>query len=296
MIFLILFFTITNIFSHEIFNKLDARMVYANSLVCVGLDPDITKMPASIMSTHQDIEDKVYNFLTQVIDITAPHACSFKLQKAFFDCYVLGYLLLKKTVGYIRKNHPDIPVIIDCKIGDIDNTMKAYMSLLFEDIKADAVVINPYMGDEVLEPFMQDKNKVAVVLIKTSNPHADVVQGLMLSDGKKLWEEILNLTVTRWNTNKNLMIVVASNTHPHDCELIRKQISHDMPILLVGIGVQGGDPAILKALLNENKRGVIVNSSRGILYPYKSSDQHWKTAIEKAIIDLKNTLNSIRTA
>lgn len=283
-----------NIVANEVFQKLDRAMINANSFVCVGLDPDITKIPLSIIKTSSNTEDCVYNFLTQIIDITAPYACSFKLQKAFYDQFDLGHDLLRKTVAYIHENHPGIPAFIDCKIGDTDNTMKAYMYLLFEDIKADAVVINPYMGDDVLEPFIQDKNKVGILLIQTSNPNAKIVQELALSNGKKLWEQMLDFAIGRWNKNKNLILVLSSNTDTQDYAAIREKIPQDMPILLAGIGAQGGNPAILKQLLNKNGRGVFVNSSRGILYPYNRSDEQWKDAVLKAVIELKEALNTIR--
>lgn len=165
-------------FGQTISQKLDQRMIATNSLLCVGLDPDITKMPLSILNSDQTDEEKVYCFLTTVIDITAPHACSYKLQKAFYDLFETGHDLLRKTVAYIHENYSDIPVFVDCKIGDTDNTMIAYTHLLFEDIKADGVVINPYMGDDVLEPFMNDANKCAIVLIQTSNPRGKLFKKL----------------------------------------------------------------------------------------------------------------------
>jgi len=282
-------------FGHKVFKQLDERMVHSNSLVCVGLDPDITKIPLTILNTNRSAEDKVYLFLTKIIDITAPYICCFKIQKAFYDQFDLGHELLRKTVEYIHKNHPTIPAFIDCKIGDTDNTMKAYMSLMFEDIKADGVVINPYMGDDVLEPFMQDEKKVGFVLVQTSNPTAKVVQELRLLNGKKMWEEILSLTLNRWNKNKNLIIVLSSNTEVHDYISIRKQIPQDTPILLAGIGSQGGNPLVMKQLLNEENRGVFVNSSRGILYPYDQADKEWESSVLKAVIELKDVLNAIRS-
>lgn len=280
--------------ANEVFQKLDARMVCTNSLVCVGLDPDITKLPLAILNTDKKAEDQIFLFLTQVIDITVPHACCFKVQKAFYDQFDLGHDLLKKIVAYIHESYPDVPVFIDCKIGDTDNTMQAYMKLLFEDIKADGVVINPYMGDDVLEPFMQDKSKTGIVLIQTSNPNAKVVQELKLNDGKNLWEKMLDLTLNRWNKNQNLIVVLSSNTTAYDYTLIRKQIPQDTPILLAGIGLQGGDPLVLKQLLNDNNRGVFVNSSRGILYPYDRADTQWQAAILTAVVQLKELLNNIR--
>lgn len=283
-----------SLYSHEVFKKLDDRMVKTNSLVCVGLDPDISKMPDSIMNSNNSLRDKIYSFLTEIIDVTAPHVCCFKPQKAFYDQFDFGHSLLRDVVSYIHKNHPEIPVFMDCKVGDIDNTMSTYMRLLFDDIKTDVVIVNPYMGDDVMQPFMEDKNKAGIVLIQTSNPRAKCVQELKLENGKKLWQEMLELTLNRWNVNNNLMVVLSSNTEPCDYAAIRKQIPQDMPILLAGIGMQGGDPEIMKQLLNDNKRGVFVNSSRGIIYSYNKNDENWRSEVLNATLKLKNTLNEIR--
>ena len=282
------------IIGNNIFDALDEQMVKADSLVCVGLDPDISKLPLSIIDQTLSPEENIYKFLVEVIDITAPHACSFKLQKAFYDKCDRGHWLLKKTVTYIHERYPGIPVWVDCKIGDVDNTMKAYMDLLFDDIGADGVVINPYMGDDVLAPFLNDAKKTSIVLVQTSNQNAKVVQELLLANGRMLWEEILSTVLNRWNCNKNLIVVLSSNTFKYDYKFIRQQIPQDVPILLAGVGQQGGDPRALKDLLNDKKRGVFVNSSRGILYPYDQSDKEWRSAILRAVIDLKNTLNFVR--
>lgn len=293
IIFMLLLTIAHPLFTHEIFKKLDRRMMHANSLVCVGLDPDLAKIPRIFIDSSSSPEEQIYAFLTDIIDITAPHACAFKLQKAFYDQFNEGHALLKNTIHYIHEYYPDIPAFVDCKIGDIDNTMRMYMNTIFEEMQADGVLINPYMGDDVFEPFLTDKNKVGIVLVQTSNPAAKVVQELILLDGRKLWEEILHLTINRWNTNKNL-IVVLSATDNHDYTSMRTQIPQNMPILLAGIGSQGGNPSVMKQLLNNAGRGVFVNSSRGILYPYEHTDEQWKAKVLNAIIELKDTLNHIR--
>lgn len=279
-------------FTNAVIEKLDKRMDKADSLVCVGLDPDITKMP-QVFQEKKEREDAVFSFLSQIVDITAPHVCAYKVQKAFFDEFDKGHELLRNLLRYIHDNYQDIVVFIDCKIGDIDNTMKTYMRLLFDNIKADGVVINPYMGDDVMEPFIQDKKKVGIVLVQTSNPNAKVVQESILNDGKFLWEKILDLTIDRWNLNKNLIVVLSSNSS-NDYSEIRKKIPQEMPILLAGIGSQGGSVNIMKQLLNDRKKGVFVNSSRSILYPYEPSDVLWKEKILRAVLELKQALNNIR--
>jgi|GEM_PF-319748 orotidine-5'-phosphate decarboxylase len=294
VIFFISFLISNSLFAEQPIETLDKRIKDTNSLVCVGLDPDINKIPESINSLKISNEDKIYKFLIEVVDITAPHASAYKIQKAFFDQFDGGHALLRKVVSYIHNNHKGILVIVDCKIGDTDNTMKAYMKNIFKDIRADGVVVNPYMGDDVLEPFMQDQSKLGIVLIQTSNPNAKVVQELTLKNGKKLWEEMLDILITRWNKNRNLIPVLSSNVGYANYSSIRKSIPQDMPILLAGVGLQGGDPQIIKQLLNNNKRGVFVNSSRGILYQYNTKDQNWKKAVLQSVVELKTILNKSR--
>src|SRR5438105_244961 len=280
-VFILGFFIYLNItFGSSVIKKLDRSIIKTNSLVCVGLDPDLSKMPQAY--TKSSDYDAVVYFLWHIIDITAPHACCFKLQKAFYDKLLDGAVALKTIVHYIHKTYPDKPIIIDCKIGDIDNTMDAAISFLFEGLKADVVTINPYMGDEVFAPFQKDASKSAAVSIKTSNPGAATVQNLQLSDGMLLWQEVLNLAINRWNTNKNLMVVLPGNQdidYPMVC-----QIPSEMPILVTGIGAQGGSPVTVKKLLNKDGRGVLVNSSRGILYSYKQDDPEWKDKVLQAVI------------
>ncbi len=293
--FIISFAMFSNSYGNNVIQRLDARMQKTNSLVCVGLDPDITKIPASIMSADIKVEDKVFSFLSQVIDITAPHVTCYKIQKAFFDQFESGHGLLKQTVAYIHEKYNDIPVFVDCKIGDTDNTMEIYMKVIFEDIMADGVVINPYMGDDVLEPFMKDPNKVAIVLIQTSNSNAKVVQEMVLANGKMLWEEMLHLTLRKWNINNNLIPVLSGNASIDNYISIRNSIPQKTPILLAGIGLQGGNPMVMKKLLNEDGRGVFVNSSRGILYPYSPDNDNWQAEVLKAVLELKNALNNIKS-
>ena len=286
--------TMNQMSGNETTRKLDERMKSVDSLACVGLDPDLSKMPLAITDLKVDDEEKVYLFLTQIVDITSPHVCCYKIQKAFFDSFDHGHGLLRSICHYIHDKHPDIPVFVDCKIGDIDNTMTAYMNLIFNDFSADGVVVNPYMGDDVLEPFLKDEKKTALVLAQTSNPNAKIVQELRLKDGRMLWEEMLELTLNRWNKNENMILILSSNSSNYDYSKIRTKIPQNVPILLAGIGAQGGNSEVMKHLLDDNKRGVFVNSSRGILYPYAPSSTEWESAVLNAVLSLKTELNEIR--
>jgi len=135
--------------------KLLNAMQERNSLVCVGLDPDYGKFPTAAPERWGNAEKRVLHFLREVIHITAPYVCSYKVQKAFFDGWDSGHELLRQTIGYVHTHYPTIPVFLDCKIGDIDNTMGAYMANIFDNLRADGVLLNPYMGDDVLAPRAQ---------------------------------------------------------------------------------------------------------------------------------------------
>lgn len=269
------------------------RMRTHDTLLCCGLDPDLRKMPSELVGKNISDEEKILQFLQGAIDATASHVCAYKAQKAFFDVLVGGHEVLKKLIGYIHTSHPGIPVIVDCKIGDIENTMGAYIQNLFGSLQADGIVVNPYMGDDVLLPLAELADKAIVVLVKTSNPSGGVVQDAVLQNGQPLWCHMLDLVVNRWNRNANMIPVLSSTVRLNMAE-IRPLIPDEMPILLAGVGVQGGSYTDLRNLLNSENIGVFVNSSRGILYP--QSREPWLIAIEKAAVELKEALNNERRA
>jgi len=272
-------------------DQIFARMKIYDTLLCCGLDPDMKKMPSEITEAKASAEEKVLNFLKAVVDVTASHVCVYKAQKAFFDALDGGHEVLKELIGYIHTSHAGIPVIVDCKIGDIDNTMAAYTHNLFAVLQADAIVVNPYMGDDVMMPLAEFTDKAVVVLVKTSNLSGGIVQDVVLQNGLPLWRYILELIVNRWNDGKNMVPVLSANAE-FDVPEIRSLIPNDMPILYAGVGAQGGSYSSLRKLLNSDGLGVFVNSSRGILYP-KSQNQ-WRNAIEEAAVELKNILNQER--
>lgn len=269
--------------------KIFTRMVSNNTLVCCGLDPDLTKIPFEITEKNISDEDKVYEFLHTVINITAPHVCVFKAQKAFFDLLPGGHEVLRESISYIHETHPEIPVILDCKIGDVENTMSIYIKNIFGNLKADGIVANPYMGNDTIIPLAELRDKAIVVLVQTSNPTAAVIQDIILQNGRPLWKHILDILVNRWNYNNNMIPVLSANSTWNLSE-IRKVIPNEMIILLAGIGAQGGNYTNLCNLLNANNVGAFVNSSRGILYQTESQ-KPWNVAIEESVIQLKNKLN-----
>ena len=273
--------------------ELSRNMINNNTLCCCGIDPDISKFPKEILGMSGSDEEKAYAFITEVIRITAPYVCVYKAQKAFFDCFTGGHDLMKGIVGYAHEQFPGIPVVIDCKIGDTENTMGAYLNNLFVNMDVDGIVVNPYMGDDVLEPFRDFPEKMAVVLVRTSNPGANIIQDIMTASGKKLWEVVLELTINRWNIAGN-MVPVISSTAQMDLQLVRKAIPDTMNILFAGVGDQGGDESGVRLLLNSKRSGVFVNSSRGILYAPSHGEKSWQESVKDAVIRLRNILNKYR--
>lgn len=269
------------------------RMNSHNTLLCVGLDPDIRKFPIEVLENGGTAEEKVFEFLQGVVDVTGEHVCAYKAQKAFFDLLPGGHNVLKEIVSYIHQTQPGVSVIVDCKIGDIGNTMVAYIENLFGLIQADGIVINPYMGDDVTELLIELSDKAIVVLVKTSNVSGGVIQDVKINDGRPLWQYVLDLVVGRWNRNGNMIPVLASIAGI-DMAKIRTLIPDDMLILLAGVGAQGGNYKDLSKLLNSDGVGTFVNSSRNILYPNYTDSGSWQAAIERVSIRTKEDLNSAR--
>ena len=268
-----------------------ARMLRANTLACCGLDPDIRKLPSQVLALTISDEEKVLRFLQRVIDVTAGHVCAYKAQKAFFDVFAGGHELLRAIIAYTHTYYPGIPVIVDCKVGDIGNTMAMYVENVLGLLEADGIIVNPYMGDDVFAPLAEHPDKAVVVLVKTSNPNGAIVQDVLLQNGQPFWRYVLDLLVNRWNSASN-MVPVLSSTAGLDMVTLRPVIPDSMPILLAGVGAQGGSFADLRHLLNSAGVGPFINSSRGILYP--SGEGDWGAAIERAAIELKLLINGER--
>ncbi len=227
-------------------DKLKAKWA-ENKFVCVGLD-------------KSDFE-----FNKNIIDTTADLVCAFKPNSAFYEAKgVTGLEALKKTVQYIREKDPNIPIILDAKRGDIESTNEAYVEAIFDDLGADAVTVHPYLGKESLEPFLNKTDKGIIVLVKTSNPGAGEFQDLTV-DGKPIYQVVAEHVAKQWNKNGNCAVVVGA-TYPEELQKVR-EIVGDMPILVPGIGAQGGDlQNTLKNGLNSQKQGLIISSSRGIIF------------------------------
>lgn len=230
------------------------------TFLCVGLDPDTEKLPKHLL---EEEGDPIYEFNKKIIDATAPYCVSFKPNSAFFEAYGLsGIGSLEKTMRYIKTNYPDHFLIADAKRGDIGNTSSMYAKAFFKRLNSDAITIAPYMGSDSVRPFLQFENKWAIVLGLTSNEGSADFQQLKI-EGKDLYLHVIE-TCAQWGTANNMMFVVGA-TKAKMLEDIRKIIPKHF-LLIPGVGAQGGSlEDVCKYGLNSDC-GLLVNSSRGIIY------------------------------
>ncbi len=227
-----------------------------NSLLCVGLDPQAEK----IANYGVDLT----GFLRAIVDATADQVCAYKPQFAHFAA-MAAESALEEIIDYIHNQYPGIPVILDAKRGDIGSTAEKYAEEAFGRYAADAVTVNPYLGGDTLTPFLQYTDKGVVVLCKTSNPGSGELQNLVLDTGERLFERVARLAANQWNSHGNVLLVVGA-TWPQELARVRAIVG-DMPLLIPGIGAQGGDlQQTLKHGLSANGDGLILSASRSILY------------------------------
>jgi len=264
--------------------RLDAAMTSTQSLVCVGLDPEVEKFPVHLRQRPQAILE----FNRAIIDATADLACAYKPQIAHYAAVGAEDQLLE-TIRYIRHGAPGIQVILDSKRGDIGSTAEKYAREAFERYGADAVTINPYLGRDSAEPFLEYADKGVVVLCRTSNAGARELQDLDVG-GRKLYQLVAEKVATEWNTRGNCLLVVGA-TYPDELADIRR-LTGDMTFLVPGIGAQGGD--IEKAVRNGRRadgRGLVINSSRGIIYASQGED--FAAAARRATLELRDAVNAV---
>jgi orotidine-5'-phosphate decarboxylase len=261
--------------------KLNAAVKKNQSLVCVGLDTSPELIPSGVT---------VFEFNKAIIDATADLVCVYKTNIAFYEAQGgKGLDALYKTVKHIPK---DIPVIVDAKRGDIGNTSAAYAKALFDYFNFDAVTVSPYLGLDSIEPFLKYKEKGVIILCRTSNKGAADFQSLLCQfEGKTLpLYEVVAIKASQWNTNHNVGLVVGA-TYPEELKTIR-QAHPDMPILIPGVGTQGGDLALaVRYGIDAHNRGIIINSSRGIIYASKGVD--FASAAQRATQTLHDEINKV---
>jgi orotidine-5'-phosphate decarboxylase len=261
-----------------------------NSLVCVGLDPEPTRFPASVRGS----QDAVFDFCRAIVDATADLVCAFKPQIAHFAA--LGAEdALERLIAHIHASHPAVPVILDAKRGDIGSTAQNYAAEAFNRYGADAVTVNPYLGRDSVQPFLDRGDKGVIILCRTSNPGARDLQDLVVrgadGDERLLYQHVAETIARDWNSNGNCALVVGA-TYPAEIADVRSRVG-DMPLLVPGVGAQGGDVA---AVVDSGKTiastGLMISSSRAILYAGRGDD--FAAAAREAALVLRDEINRYR--
>lgn len=266
--------------------QLTEQIFSKKSFLCIGLDVDLNKIPQHLLNT----DDPIFEFNKAIIDATHNLCVAYKPNTAFYEAYgVKGWISLEKTINYINEKHPEIFTIADAKRGDIGNTSTMYAKAFFEDLGFDSVTVAPYMGQDSVEPFLAFENKHTILLALTSNSGAKDFQTLNYKD-KQLFENVLE-TSKAWKNFENLMYVIGA-TKAEYFEQIRK-IVPDSFLLVPGVGAQGGNlKDVCKFGLNKNV-GLLINSSRGIIYASNQTDFAQKAREEALAIqqEMEGILN-----
>ena len=273
--------------------SLNAAWEHNNSLLCVGLDPDPAKFPAHLKNRP----DAIFEFCANIVDATADLVCSFKPQIAYFAAQ-RAEDQLEALIAHIHTKHPGIPVILDAKRGDICSTAEQYAVEIFERYRADAITINPYMGRDSVDPYLAYPDKGVILLCRTSNPGGSDLQFLDVGTAEqpeKLYERVARLVASEWNSTGQCALVVGA-TFPGEIARVR-EIVGDMPLLVPGIGAQGGDieATVRAGYTNKGQAagcGLMINSSRAILYAGRGED--FASAARRVAQETRDTINRYR--
>ncbi|MFD1064014.1 orotidine-5'-phosphate decarboxylase [Winogradskyella litorisediminis] len=254
------------------------------SFLCIGLDVDLNKIPKYLLEK----EDPIFAFNKAIIDATHHLCVAYKPNTAFYEAYgIKGWQALEKTINYLNKNHPEIYTIADAKRGDIGNTSSMYAKAFFEDLGFDSVTVAPYMGKDSVEPFLAFQDKHTILLALTSNKGAFDFQTKIV-DGTELYKEVLKTSKT-WENSRNLMYVVGATKAEYLAEI--RNIIPDSFLLVPGVGAQGGNlQDVCKYGMTKNI-GLLINSSRGIIYA--SQDENFAEAAAKKAEELQGQMKQI---
>ena len=267
------------------YQRLNAAWDSSGSMLCVGLDPDVSRFPISMRGSIDAIED----FCKAIVDATGDLVCAFKPQIAYFAA-VGAEKQLENVCDYIRAKFPDVVLILDAKRGDIGDTAALYAREAFSRYGADAVTVNPYLGTDSLEPFLTTPGKGTIVLCRTSNAGSSEFQSLEV-DGEPIYLHVARTAAAKWRSIGECALVVGA-TYPEELARVRAIVG-DMPILVPGIGAQGGDiNAVIRAATPRlpSRRGLIINSSRAILYA--SDGANFATAARDAALATRTAINA----
>lgn len=241
--------------------KFNQRATAVNSLLCVGLDSDYKRIP----QRFRNYEYPQFIFNRWIIEQTHAHVSAYKPNIAFYEARgPRGLTALRMTMEYLQANHPDIVTVCDAKRADIGSTSEAYAESIFDNYGFDMVTLSPYMGRQALSPFLNRADKGSIILCRTSDSGSGELQQLLV-DGVPLWQVVAKKVAEEWDEHKNCLLVMGG-TYPAEMQAVRALVG-DMPFLVPGLGAQGGDTqAVLQAGLTADKLGLMINSSRSIIF------------------------------
>ncbi len=275
--------------------QLRHAQTHNDSMLCVGLDPEPSKLPGA----WKGQPERIYDFCAAIVDATKDLVCSFKPQIAYFAAH-RAEDQLERLMAHIKRTAPQVPVILDAKRGDIGSTAEQYAREAFERYQADAVTLSPFMGFDTIEPFLRYPGKGVILLCRTSNPGGSDLQNQRLADvpgQPRLYEHVAAQAQGPWNTNGQIGLVVGA-TFPQEIARVR-ELAPTLPLLIPGVGAQGGDAAAtVKAGLRVAADGtvagpVIVNSSRAVLYASSGMDD-FASAARRVALETRQALNAAR--
>ena len=253
------------------------------SYLCVGIDPDLEKIPRHIVNQ----KDPIYTFSKSIIDSTVKFAVAFKFNIAFFEAYGIdGLVSLERLIEYVNKQYPDVFTIADAKRGDIGNSSSRYAIAYFEKFSFDSITVSPYMGRDSIEPFLSFENRHTIILALTSNSGAMDFQ-FISSEGKKVYEQVI-VESQKWRGNENIMYVIGATKAIH-LENVRKLIPNSF-LLIPGVGTQGGSLEEVSSFGINKNIGILVNSSRAIIYASNEGDFAEKAAAEAKSLQVRMEL------
>src|SRR5579875_1094302 len=301
-------------------DRLQRRWERSQSLLCVGLDTEYERLPPSVRGANTGwlarqqrrssavIEGALLTFNQAIIDATADLVCAFKPNSAFYEQYgYAGIRALNRTIEYIHARYPDVIIILDAKRGDMGNTSRAYARAVFDTLNADAVTLHPYLGQEGVAPFLERADKGQFIVCRTSNPGSDEFQGLLLRPPtdpnasaqsatqhlEPLYLHVARTVANQWNTQRNCGLVVGA-TYPEELRLVREAVG-DLPILVPGVGAQGGElEPVIKYGLDSQRHGLVISASRSVIYA--SSDLDFAQAARREVSRLWKEIDRLRKA
>jgi orotidine-5'-phosphate decarboxylase len=289
--------------------RLRSRWRDAQTLLCVGLDGELERLPPSVVGGQtgllsldderagSSVEGSLVSFHQAIIDATADQVCAFKPNSAFFEAHgPAGIRALIRLIAYIHARYPSVPVLLDAKRGDISSTSAAYARAAFDVCDADGITVQPYLGGEALTPFLERRERGVFIVCRTSNPGSSELQDLRVPRTDGTGDEPLYMALARrvadeWNANANCGLVMGA-TYPSDLAQVRAVVG-DLPLLVPGIGTQGGDlEATLRAGLDSQGYGLVISASRSVIYA--SSDLDFAQAARHQAKQLNQEINRLR--